>query len=365
MDFPSTKHLLSAFSESGNQKAESRNRASLVTSAATSAQILHLHNLHGSYFDLRALPALSRQVPTVVTLHDEWMLTGHCAASMECPRWQTGCGSCPDLKRSPSIRRDATAFNWQRKRMIYEQSRLHVVTPSRALMANVTSSILAKAVASARVIPHGIDLSVFHPGDRNEARQALGLPQASKILLFSAQGTLDNPYKDFRTLRNALAIIAQQPEAQDLLLIALGKEAPAEQIGGVELRFVPYQEDPRMVARYCQAADIYVHASKAESWGLAVTEAMACGLPVVASAVGGIPDQVQESVTGFLVEPGNAEQMADRVKCLLLDQSRRLAFSRAAGAVARTKFGLSRMVDDYLKLYNQAVAQGMRHASVQ
>ncbi len=183
-----------------------------------------------------------------------------------------------------------------------------------------------------------------------------------RSLLFSAQGTFDNPYKDFRTLRNALAIIAREAEAHDLLLIALGEEAAAEQIGKVELRFVPYQEDPRTVARYCQASDIYVHASKAESWGLAVTEAMACGLPVIASAVGGIPDQVEDGVTGLLVEPGNAEQMADRVRRLLSDQDRRLAFSRAAAGVAHTEFGLSRMVDDYLKVYEHSLAQEMQSA---
>jgi glycosyltransferase involved in cell wall biosynthesis len=338
-DFPGTQHLLSEI--------------------AHRADLLHLHNLHGAYFDLRALPALSARVPTVITLHDEWMLTGHCAGSVDCARWQAGCGSCPDLKRSPSIRRDATSFNWHRKRMIYAQSRLHVVTPSRALMAKVAESILATAAASTWVIPHGIDLSVFHPADRNAARHALGLPKAAKILLFSAQGTLDNPYKDFRTLRKALAIIAQAAAAQDLILIALGKEGPAEQIGEVQLRFVPYQEDSRTVARYCQAADIYVHASKAESWGLAVTEAMACGLPVVASAVGGIPDQVEEGVTGFLVRPADADQMADRVKILLSDQDRRLAFARAAGEVARTKFGLSRMVDDYLKVYGHVLQQAV------
>ena len=337
-DFPGTEHLLSQ--------------------TGWRPDLLHLHNLHGSYFDLRALPALSRQVPTVVTLHDEWMLTGHCGASIDCGRWETGCGCCPDLRRSPSIRHDATAFNWQRKRTIYQQCHLHLVAPSRALMAKINRSILAQAAASTWVIPHGIDLSIFRPGDRTAARRTLGLPVDAKIVLFSAQGTLDNPYKDFCTLRNALSAIASEAVAQDLLLVALGKEALPERIGHIELRFVPYQEDPRTVARYCQASDIYVHASKAESWGLAVTEAMACGLPVVASAVGGVPDQVEEGVTGFLVEPGNAEQMADRMKRLLSDQNRRSAFSRAAAEVARTNFGLWRMATDYFKLYNHALVGG-------
>src|SRR5262245_59012697 len=85
--------------------------------------ILHCHNLHGSYFDLRALPWLSQQVPVVLTLHDAWLLSGHCAHSFDCQRWQTGCGQCPDLAIPPAIRRDATAYNWRRKRDVYTKSR--------------------------------------------------------------------------------------------------------------------------------------------------------------------------------------------------------------------------------------------------
>ena len=52
--------------------------------------VVHCHNLHGGYFDLRALPWLSRKAPVVITLHDAWLLSGHCSHSFECERWQSG-----------------------------------------------------------------------------------------------------------------------------------------------------------------------------------------------------------------------------------------------------------------------------------
>ena len=69
--------------------------------------IIQLHNLHGEYFDLRALPSLSHQVPVVWTLHDAWPLTGHCAhfSGIGCERWRAGCGACPDLSLHPPLRR--------------------------------------------------------------------------------------------------------------------------------------------------------------------------------------------------------------------------------------------------------------------
>src|SRR6266404_8536697 len=84
--------------------------------------LVHCHNLHGEYFDLRALSGLSRQVPVIITLHDAWLLSGHCAHSLDCERWNTGCGHCPYLTIEPDIRRDATAYNWRRKREIYAGS---------------------------------------------------------------------------------------------------------------------------------------------------------------------------------------------------------------------------------------------------
>src|SRR5262245_6185339 len=75
--------------------------------------VLFCNNLHGGYFDLRELPRISRELPTVLRLADSWTFTGHCAVPGECGRWETGCGQCPDLATPPAIRRDATAYNWQ------------------------------------------------------------------------------------------------------------------------------------------------------------------------------------------------------------------------------------------------------------
>ncbi|HVX31203.1 MAG TPA: glycosyltransferase, partial [Nitrolancea sp.] len=172
----------------------------LLALTARPPNIVHLHNLHGGYFDLRLLPHLSRLVPLVATLHDAWLLSGHCAHSLDCERWLTGCGACPDLTIYPAIRRDATAGNWRRKRAIYAQSRLFVATPSQWLMRKVEQSILAPAVAEARVIPNGVDLSIFRPGDRQAARAELGIPQDAHVLVFAANVIRDNVWKDYRTL---------------------------------------------------------------------------------------------------------------------------------------------------------------------
>ncbi|MEJ5378237.1 MAG: glycosyltransferase [bacterium] len=335
--------------------------------------IVHCHNLHGGYFDLRALPWLSQQVPVILTLHDAWLLSGHCAHSFDCERWRTGCGQCPDLTIYPAIRRDGTAYNWRRKKKIFEKSRLYVATPSRWLMQKVEQSMLAPAIVEARVIPNGVDLSVFHPSEKPAVRAALGMPPNAKVLLFAANGIRRNPWKDYGTLRGAVALIAGSMRGQRLLFVALGEDAPAERIGRAEIQFVPYQKDSAAVALYYQAADVYTHAARADTFPNTVLEALACGVPVVATAVGGIPEQIKgleweahpraypsyppQQATGILVPPKNPEMLAKALCLLLEDGNLRECLGANAAQEARIRFDLQKQVDAYLEWFQEILSR--------
>lgn len=334
--------------------------------------IIHCHNLHGRYFDLRTLAPMSRTVPVVLTLHDEWTLTGHCAYTLGCERWRVGCGSCPDLKIYPAVRRDATDDNWRAKRAIYADSRLYVSTPSQWLMDRARDSILAEGAARWRVIPNGVDRSIFRPGDRAVARERLALAQEPLTLLFAANGARSNMFKDYRTVALAAQNAAKLLRGRTLLLIALGESGPAERFENLEIRFVPYETDLRRVAAYYQAADIYLHGAKAEAAGLTILEALATGLPVIATAVGGIAESVRslagapggwggtahpvDRATGVLVAPADAEGMGAATATLLGDESLRLALSANAAADAANRFDFERYVDTTLEWYREILA---------
>lgn len=325
--------------------------AHLLTLTPQKPDLVHCHNLHGDYFDLRVLPFLSQQLPLILTLHDAWLLSGHCAHSFDCDRWKTGCGECPDLSIPPAIKQDQTAYNWQRKQEIYRQSRFYIATPSRWLMSKVENSILATGIIEKRVIPNGIDLSLFHPTDKKAIRVKLGLPLDSKIILFTANGIRKNPWKDYQTMQTAVALVAQHLEQEKILFIALGENSPPEHIGQAQIQFIPYQKDPKTVAGYYQAADVYVHAAKADTFPNTVLEALACGTPVVGTAVGGIPEQIIEEVTGFLAPLGNPESMANSIQKLLENPDLHQSLSEQAALIAQKNYSLDRMVEDYIKWY--------------
>ncbi len=324
--------------------------------------------MHGNYFDLRVLSSLSRRVSVVLTLHDAWLISGHCAHSFDCDRWQTGCGQCPDLGIYPAIRRDATAQNWQRKRDIFAQSRLYVSTPCQWLMSKVKSSILYEAAAETRVIPYGVDLSVFRPVDRAAVRAELGLEQDALVLTFAANGIRKNVFKDYQTMRGAVQTVAERSPQRKLIFLGLGEDAPTERIGRAQVRFIPFERDAGRIARYYQAADLYVHAARVDTFPNAVLEALACGTPVVATAVGGIPEQVKAlpigagphdtamtpgDATGALTPLGDVRGMAFAIELLLKDGCLRQRLGENAARDARRRFDLGRQADAYLEWYRE------------
>jgi glycosyltransferase involved in cell wall biosynthesis len=148
-----------------------------------------------------------------------------------------------------------------------------------------------------------------------------------------------------------------------VLFIALGEGGHSEHIGRAEVRGVPFERDATVVAQYYQAADVYAHAARADTFPNTVLEAMACGTPVVATAVGGIPEQVRDQQTGFLVLAGNAEAMANRLVQVLSDDIRRANMSAQAVEVTRQHYDLNKQVDHYLDWYQRLVQQ-KEHATL-
>lgn len=310
------------------------------------ADMIHLHNLHGDYFNPFALPQLSQQRPTVWTLHDMHALTGHCAHAFDCTRWQTGCGRCPDLEVYPSLSVDTTSLLWQIKKRIYQHSPLTVVVPSCWLKTNVEKSILKHH--DTRLIYNGIDETLFKNRDKAEARAALDLPQDRLILLFSAYGGLKKPWKGGHFFQDVYKALKDR---RDLLFVSTGAaEARWREPGWKE---VPYVSTPGQMALYYAAADLYIYPSIADNCPLAVLEAMACGTPVITFNTGGIPELVSHMQTGYVAKYKDKKDFIKGTRLFLRDTHLR----KRAGIEGRRRveatFTLSRMAENYLELYRE------------
>jgi glycosyltransferase involved in cell wall biosynthesis len=206
-----------------------------------------------------------------------------------------------------------------------------------------------------RVICNGVDLAIYHPFPQATARSQLGLPADSFIILFVAYRPRSNRFKDFATAKQALArLTSANGNRRSICLVVLGSAEPGgETVGDATVRYEPFQVHPGRVALYYQASDVFIHAAKAEAFGMTLAEASACGVPVVATAVGGIPEVVKNGETGFLTPAGDAEAMAAAIHQLLADADLRTSMGQAGAADARRRFGLERQVSEFLPWYEE------------
>ncbi|MFZ5910093.1 MAG: glycosyltransferase [Chloroflexota bacterium] len=319
--------------------------------------IVQAHNLHLDYFDLRTLPWLSRQRPFIISMHDAWLLSGHCAHSFNCERWRTGCGHCPDLQVYPAMKRDATAYNWRRKKHIYAKSRLYIITPCQWLMQKVEQSMLYLGVIGTRLIPYGVDLTIFRPWNKSEVRASLNIPQNKPVVLLKAQyQSKKNFWLDSPLAQAVVESILAQSYRLPVTILALGAQKPNEHFGQSEIRYIPYLKDHHALSQYYQAADVFIHPARADTFPLTVLEALACGTPVVATQVGGIREQIINGMNGFLTPAGDAEAMSERVLRLLNDPELGSRMGQNAAIDARQRFDHERYVNDHLDWYQEIMS---------
>lgn len=317
--------------------------------------IIHLHNLHGNFFDLRIIDQLSQQFKVFLTLHDEWMYTGHCAYTFDCQNWKSGCGNCRYLKTYPALKADGTARNIAYKSQLYERSKLHVAASSKWLIDRALNSVLRPSIVESRVIRYGIDLEIFKPANKTDVRRELDIPVNATVVLFVANKAITNPYKDYSTIALAINEVANTHLEQLIYCISIGEAAAEKRVGQLVFKHIPYQSDPVAIAKFYQAADLYLHAAKVEAFGLVIAEAMACGVPVIATSVGGVPEVVKHGETGYLVSPGDSKLMARHVIDLINHQELRAQMSLNSYKNAIELYDRKRQFTEYVKWYREVM----------
>ena len=318
------------------------------------SNIIQLYNIHGKFFSHSALPQLSRKLPIVWRLSDMWPMTGHCAYSYECERWKTGCGSCPLLHDEPSLRSDRTAFLWRRKNSIYERSRIHIVAPSHWIEQLAQQSPLLKRFPI-HWIPNGLDIQVFKPVAKAAAREVLGLDKSARIILFSAVETTDSR-KGGDLLKDTLDRLRDKTTATIQILVVGNRATEWRNILPYPVTAIETLKDDRMLALAYSAADVFIYPTLAENLPNGVLESMACGTPVVAFRIGGVPDAVRPEETGYLAGYRDTQELAEGLRWVLEDEERRSRLSHACRSAVEVEYSADLQARRFESLYSEIIA---------
>ena len=202
-------------------------------------------------------------------------------------------------------------------------------------------------------IRYGLDRPPQYPSDPTPA--TAGIPAGVPLLL--AVGRLIEQ-KDHPTLLHAFAVVRDaHPQARLAILgggpLEHATRTLARELGIGEALVLPGRTAPR---DWLERADVFVHSSRWEGFGIVLLEAMLAGLPVVATRVSAVPEVVVEGETGLLVEAGDATGMAVAIGALLADPPRAAALGRAGLRRAREEFSVARMTERTLAVYEGALS---------
>ncbi len=314
--------------------------------------IVHLHNLHGYYLDF---PVLLRRLgtagtPLVWTLHDCWPMTGKCPFFGDCRAWQDGCGDCRHLDGYPKSFFDSTRTMWNRKKDLFSSlPNLTLVTPSRWLAGVVRDSFLGDR--EVRVINNAVDTEVFRPlgAPKSDLRRELGLPTEGKVILFMAADLNED-----RKGAGYFSELSEDLDPKKYHLVAAGEKLRLKAGKGRNIRQLGFIRDRGALVRLYNAADVLCVTSLDDNFPTTVLEAMACGTPTVAFAVGGIPEQL-EGGCGLTVPTKRTDLLKEALESLLDDEDGLLGSRANCRKKAVADHSIPVFLKSYLALYKDVL----------
>ena len=273
---------------------------------------------------------------------------------------------------------DGSLALWGRAPHSLERRAAFLVARARNFLLRRTGAVVAISQAIAReavaagfeaskvhLIPHGIDMAEYAPVNADEKaakRRALGLP-ADKILatytgrLIQGKGleTLFEAMKSLGDLKDLHVVLVGSGSGQ---VISIEEKLRKEADGGSLLGRVTFTGRVENVPAYLQTSDLFVFPTLDEALGMSAVEAQACGLPAIASRTGGVPDIVEDGVTGLLVRPGDSDALADALRILATDAALRRRFGAAARTSTAERFALRTTVKRYADLFASLATGG-------
>lgn len=254
-----------------------------------SPDIIHLHNLHGSYINIPILFRYIRknQIPVVWTLHDCWSFTAICSHfSMEkCEKWITGCNKCPQRKTLSLSLTDNTSIVWKFKKYYFTSFKnITFVTPSN-WMKNLINQSFFKDYPVV-TINNGIDLNLFKPTSSDFITK-YNLKDKYIVLGVAFEWNYKKGLDVFIKLANIL------PDKYKIVLVGV-KEEIISQLP-LNILCIKKTNNQSELAKIYTAADVFVNPTREETLGLVNIEALACGTPVVTFYTGGSPECIDNT----------------------------------------------------------------------
>lgn len=318
------------------------------------ADLVHLHIIHSGYLNIRDIPNIASNKPTLWTLHDPWALTGHCIYPPDnCSRWISGCGSCPDLKTQFPLRRDTTHFLFNYKKKNYSKSNFELIVASKFMKDMVSKSPMFSG-KRIHLIPFGVDLDFFSSAWKKRARSRFSIPENAIAIAFRA---IENDFKGFSQIKNALKNIKSSHPIY--LLTTNTKGLLNEFSDRFNIVDIGWTNDQELLRDYLAASDIFLMPSIHEAFGLMAIEAMACNVPVIVFEGTGtaLPEVIFSSQTGLSVKNDNSNSLGKKIQFLIDKPIERKKLGAKVREIVEKNYDQKLYVSRLAEVYKKAISK--------
>lgn len=334
----------------GGFEVFSDDRSPLTTGFPSQLPNADIYNMHwiSGFVDLPTF-FKSNDKPVLWTLHDMFAFTGGCHYNSGCENYLHHCQNCPQL--GSGIKKDLSYQSWERKHKIISEFKNKIIIRADSLwLANEARNSRLFNGLDIDTIHYGIETDEFLPKDKAACRLALNITQGKRVIVFGAPG-IDNPRKGFKQLTEALHMVGEAYPDIFLLSFGAGEMSVSVDYPGLHLGQV---SSNHLLSLIYNCADVFVIPSMQEAFGQTALEAMSCSIPVAGFNTGGIPDMIEDGVTGYLAETGKINDLANAIKGILkLDQQEYMKMATNCRKKVLAGFTISHQAAKYVSVYQK------------
>ncbi|MES2417333.1 MAG: glycosyltransferase [Bacteroidota bacterium] len=319
------------------------------------ADIIHLHWVNHGFISPRFLAQLDElDKPIVWTFHDSNAFTGGCHVRYNCENFHQQCGNCPLLRFSGP--KDISNRNWLQKQKAYNAVNFNIVAPSQWMASSVKQSSLL-GIRSLNVIPNTIEVDVFKPYVKAEAKKILKIAADKFVIMSGFMPSKNDKHKGTQYLISALNELASHNainNSQIELVIFGNKDTENMPDFPFKTTFLGTINKDEHLAKCYAAADAFVLPSLEDNLPNTVMESLACATPVIAFKTGGIPDMVRHLENGYLAEYQSASDLAAGIAWLFLHKDP-ITIQKEARRSILTYFAPDIIAQQHIELYQNLI----------
>lgn len=298
--------------------------------------LVNVHNIHTSGLGHAALKAIQGDVPLVWTMHDCWSFDTHAFTWTE-----------PGEGRREFVKPDRPIEAARATRRGFFGSRSNIVMVGPSLW--IAGEARAALGDGTRVehIPYGVDSAAFKPRPQAEARDGLGLETGRVWLGFSST------WASTRKGTDLFVAALEQLDTNRFGVLYWGEKPDHVWPDGLDVRLRGPLRGASEISRHYSACDLFVCPSRADNLPNSVLESLACGVPVIGSRRGGVPDMVRPGVSGWLFDPDAGDGLAETVRRAIADRAAWRTMGENCRRIATEDYAPGRQAGAYRSLFEE------------